>query len=301
MLEYIKKKGDIMRIRNFSKIDLYYFKEIIPDKKCINTEAILLLIPDKEKKYKVFKDFYIDEGPYFSNKLATINTLHDYKKEIGINELVYPEELVSVNNNIKGYLMEHIIGVNLSRSLRNHIVTLEEKIDFLKQVSYTLKKVKELRKIDDFKDFHIGDLHEDNILIDTDGKIHMLDMDSAKIGGNLPSPSKYLVNLKKKGILNSKYKLNSYDNEIIDPNEETDNYCFSIMLLNFLYQDNITLNSIEHINNYIDYLSEIGINKELVDIFYNLYTDKPNFNCSYFLDSINEKVYKKASEYKKGK
>ena len=129
----------------------------------------------------------------------------------------------------------------------------------------------------------------------------MLDMDSAKIGGNLPSPSKYLVNLKKKGILNSKYKLNSYDNEIIDPNEETDNYCFSIMLLNFLYQDNITLNSIEHINNYIDYLSEIGINKELVDIFYNLYTDKPNFNCSYFLDSINEKVYKKASEYKKGK
>lgn len=281
-----------MKIRNFSKIDLYNFKEIIPDRKCINTEAILLLVPDKENTYKVFKNFYIDEGPSFSNKLATINTLHDCKNDIGISELVYPEVLVSVNNNIEGYLMEHIIGVNLSRTLKNSIVTLEEKIDYLKQVSKVLKKVKKLRNQPDFKDFHIGDLHEDNIIVDTDGKIHFLDMDSCKIGGNIPSPSKYLVNLKKKEILNSKYKLDRYDKYIIAPNEETDNYCFSIMLLNMFYQDNITLNSVEYINNYLDYLESVGINKELINIFYNLYTDKPNLDCSEFLDTIDEKIYK---------
>ena len=290
-----------MKIRNFSKSDLYFFKEIIPDKDCVSVESILLLIPDKENEYKVFKNFIIDEGIYFSNKLATINTLHDCKKEIGINELVYPEELVSVNNKIEGYLMEYIKGINLSKIFKNSKVPLNEKKEYLKQINSILNRIKDLRKNEEFKDFHIGDLHEDNIIVDTNGKIHMLDMDSAKIGGNLPSKSKYLISLRKKEILNNKYKVNNYYDKRIEPNEETDNFCYTIMVLNLLYQDNISKLSIDNFYNYIDYLNEIGINKELIDIFYNLYTDKPNFNCSYFLDSINEKVYKKASEYKKGK
>ena len=281
-----------MKIRNFNKIDLYNFKEIIPDRNCINTEAILLLIPDKEKRYKVFKDFYIDEGPSWGNKLSTIITLHDCKDDIGINEFVYPEELCTVDGNLEGYLMEFIMGVNLSRILKNPIITLEEKICFLKQVSEVLKKVKKLRTCDDFKDFHIGDLHEDNIIIDTNGKVRFLDMDSSKIGGNLPSPSKYLVNLKIKGIINNKYVFDTFDKEIISPNEETDNYCFAIMILNLLYQDNITKNSVEYINNYLDYLRSNGINKELIDIFYNLYTNKSNLDCSEYLDTLDEKIYK---------
>lgn len=280
-----------MKIRNFNKTDLYNFKEIIPDRNCVSTEAVLLLVPDKEKRYKVFKDFFIDEGPSWSNKLATINTLHDCKNDIGIDEFVYPEELVAVNNNLEGYLMEYIMGVNLSRLLKNQVITMEEKIDLLKQVSYVLKKTKELRNQTDFRDFYIGDIHEDNIIVDKDCKVRFLDMDSSKICGNMPSPSKYLVNLRKKGILNSKYKLNSYDNYIINPNEETDNYCFSIMVLNMIFQGNITLNSIEYINNYLDYLRSNGINKELIDAFYNLYTDKPNVDCSEFLDILDENIY----------
>ena len=35
----------------------------------------------------------------------------------------------------------------------------------------------------------------------------------------------------------------------------------------------------------------MGINKELVDIFYNLYTNKSNIDCSEFLDTLNEKIY----------
>ena len=291
-----------MNVRNFKKIDLYNFKEILPNRNCVNTEAVLLLVPDKERRYKVFKNFYIDEGIYFSNKLATINTLYDYKKEIGINELIYPEELGSVDNRIEGYLMEFVMGVNLSNVLKNSKINLDEKIAYLKQVSNVLKKIKNLRKEEDFKDFHVGDLHEGNIIVDTDGQIRMLDMDSSKIGGNIPSASKYLVNLRKKGILNNKYKLDEYDNEIIAPNEDTDNYCFAIMLLNLFYQDNITLNSIEYINNYLDYLNSIGVNKELLDIFYNLYTDKSNLDCSELLDTIDNKFYragKKVYEYKK--
>ena len=292
-----------MNVRNFRKIDLYQFKEIIPSNEIINTEAILLLVPDKEKRYKVFKDFFIDEGPSWSNKLATINTLYDYRNDINIDEFVYPEELVSVDSNLEGYLMEFVMGSNLSRILRNSKITLEEKIDCLKQISVALNKLKELRKQDEFKDFHIGDIHEDNIIVDTDGKVRFLDMDSSKIGGNMPSPSKYLVNLRKKGIINNKYQLHDYDKNITIPNEETDNYCYSIMLLNMFYQANITLNSIEEINNYLDYLESIGINKSLINIFYNLYTDKTNLDCSEYLDSIDDKFYragKKVYEKKKG-
>ena len=121
-----------MKVRNFNKIDFYNFEEIIPDRNSISTEAILLLIPDKEKRYKVFKNFYIDEGASFSNKLATINTLHDCKNDINISEFVYPEELVTVDNNLEGYLMEFVMGNNLSRILKNSIITLDEKINYLK-------------------------------------------------------------------------------------------------------------------------------------------------------------------------
>ena len=141
-------------------------------------------------------------------------------------------------------------------------------------------------------------------MIDVDGKVKFVDMDSSKIGGNIPSASKYLVNLKNKGIINSKYKLDNYANYIIAPNDETDNYCFAIMLLNMLYQENITLNSIEYIYNYLDYLKSMGINKELIDIFYNLYTDKTNLDCSEYLDTLDEKIYKLDKytyENKKGK
>ena len=93
-------------------------------------------------------------------------------------------------------------------------------------------------------------------------------------------------------------------NKAIKANEETDNYCYSIILLNFLYQDNICKLSLDEFYNYIDYLNSIGINNNLINIFYNLYTNKSNENPVEYLDSLDNNCYKamkKIYEYKKGK
>lgn len=294
-----------MKIKNFSKREYNEFKELHID--TINTEAILYLIPSKDrwyKSYKLFKDFHINEGTTFSNKLATINTLHDYKKDINVDELVIPDELCSIDYNIQGYLMDFIRSNNLSKVLINKKVTLEEKIHYLKQIGNLLNKLKLLRKNNNFKDFYLCDLHEDNIVVDCDGKIRIVDLDSCKIGGNLPSPSKYLVNLRRKNIVNDKYKFDNYCDDLIAPNEETDNYCYNIILLNFLYQDNICKLNLDEFYNYLDYLSRIGIDKNLINVFYNLYTNKSNENPVDYLDYLDDNCYKamkKIYEYKKGK
>ena len=294
-----------MKVKNFSKREYNEFKELRVD--TINTEALLFLIPSKDrwnKSYKLFKDFYINEGTTFSNKLATINTLHDYKEDINIDELVIPDELCSIDYNIQGYLMNFIRSNNLSRVLINNKITLKEKINYLRQIGNLLNKLKSLRKNNELKDFYLCDLHEDNIVVDCDGIIRVVDLDSCKIGGNLPSPSKYLANLRRKNIINDKYKFDNYCDDLIAPNEETDNYCYSIILLNFLYQDNICKLSLDEFYNYIDYLNSIGIDNNLINIFYNLYTNKSNENPVEYLDSLDNNCYKamkKIYEYKKGK
>lgn len=285
-----------MIIKNFSKKE-FDGMEKLSTGKTISTEAELYLLLQKEnwrKKYKLFKKFYNTSGVIFSNKISTINTLIDFKNDINdyINELTIPESFVSINSKVQGYIMDYINGNNLSKLLYNSKISLKEKIEYLKQVGLVLKKMRTLRNIEDVEDFFLGDLHEDNIIVDEYGKIHIIDMDSCKIGGNLPSPSLYMSRLKRKKCFNNKYKFNDYCTEIINPNEDTDNYCFAMMLLNTLYQDNIASLSLEEFYNYLDYLDYIGIDKNLINIFSNLYTNKKNYNCVDFIDSIDDKAYR---------
>lgn len=285
-----------MIIKNFSKKE-FDGMEKLSTNKTVNTEAELYLLLQKEnwrKKYKLFKKFYNTSGVIFSNKISTINTLIDFKNDINdyINELTIPESFVSINSKVQGYIMDYINGNNLSKLLYNSKISLKEKIEYLKQVGLVLKKMRTLRNIEDVEDFFLGDLHEDNIIVDEYGKIHIIDMDSCKIGGNLPSPSLYMSRLKRKKCFNNKYKFNDYCTEIINPNEDTDNYCFAMMLLNTLYQDNIASLSLEEFYNYLDYLDYIGIDKNLINIFSNLYTNKKNYNCVDFIDSIDDKAYR---------
>ena len=285
-----------MIIKNLSKSEYKKMKKLNTNND-FNTEANLFLISSKEKwnkKYKLFKKFYVTHGSVFSNKISTINTLIDFKDTINsyVNELVMPEKFIAINSKVEGYMMDYIKGSNLSNLLYNSKINLKEKIYYLKQVGLVLNKIKALRNLEGIDDFFLGDLHEDNIIVDENGKIHIIDIDSCKIGGNIPSPSLYMSRLKIKKCFNDKYKFNNYCTHLINPNEDTDNYCFAMMLLNTLYQGNIANLSIDEFYNYLDYLNYIGINKNLIDIFSNLYTNKKNSNCVYFIDSIDDKAYR---------
>lgn len=66
---------------------------------------------------KLLKRFYITSGQSFNNKLQTIKTLIDYKEVINIKEMVLPEKIAVVDNQIVGYTMELVPSINLEQAL----------------------------------------------------------------------------------------------------------------------------------------------------------------------------------------
>lgn len=262
---------------------------------CLNTEAALYHFPQKSKwklEDKIFKHFYVTSGRDFSNKMYTINSLIDYRDEINIPELVIPDYILSINSHVEGYVMEYVNGVNLSEIIYNSKIDIKDKLNYLKQLSVLLEQMRLVRKYTSVDDFYIGDIHEDNIMIDQLGKIRIIDLDSCKILNNISSPTRYLQSMKRKNIINQKYQIDSFNPDVITPSDQTDYYCLMVLLLNTLYQDNITQLDMKDFYNYLDFLSSIGINQELIDSLSNIYTNKPNENIGYLIDSIGKEGYR---------
>ena len=67
----------------------------------------------RKRKY-VLKKLYHDEGEIFGNKLYTINALIDKRNEINMEELVMPEALGVVSQEIVGPIMPYVPSINLS-------------------------------------------------------------------------------------------------------------------------------------------------------------------------------------------
>ena len=79
------------------------------------------------------------------------------------------------------------------------------------------------------------------------------------------------------------------------PDENSDLYCYSIILLNFLYGTNVNNMNLNEYYTYLTYLSDIGIDKELIDIFANLLKAKQNQNPYHLLDTLSYEQIGKAS------
>lgn len=104
-----------------------------------NTEGKIYIYEDKDKWNKrihLVKKLYINSGPIFSNKLATINSLVDYQDDIDMPELVYPEKLLTVNREIVGFTMPYIPSTNLKEILTSSKTPAEVKIKYLKDIGY---------------------------------------------------------------------------------------------------------------------------------------------------------------------
>ena len=68
------------------------------------------------------------------------------------------------------------------------------------------------------------------------------------------------------------------------------------MILNFLYKNYVNNLSLEEYYEYLNYLESIGLNKELVDVFYCIVSNEENKNPSSYLESIDYKQLFMASE-----
>ena len=303
-----------MKTTNISKAKYEKLRKLQLPKNVTNTEGKLLLV-DLNGKQKVFKNLYRLKGPIFANKLYTLEMLNEYN-DILPNEFVIPDSLISVKGEINGFTIPYIRGINLSVILENTDIPNREKINYLKKVGEVLEKLNHVRKYTSLDNVFVNDLHSDNILIDSNKEIKFIDLDSSKISDNKPFPSKYLC----EGSLishlsHSKYPKYNKDSKVndkynyrkgfgfYDANENTDLYCYIIMILKFLYQSNINIMNITEYYDYINYLGKIGFNNNLINAFLKIVDNCDNENPMNSLNSLNDELIARASikVYKKVK
>ncbi len=266
----------------FSSLHQLYFPYL-------NTEGRLFVLNDN----LLFKRLYRDEGEVFGNKLLTLNTLIDNREILNDNNLILPEKIVLVDKKVVGFSMPYIKdNISLMVLLDDKGIALEEKVKYLKKVGNILENVQNVSK---FKDnFFLGDVQPTNFIIDSKdfklNDLYAVDVDSCRIGDNLPFPSHILTtnfNIRE----HKKYKLSK--NGLIEPNANTEWFCYNIMILNFISKFNINSLSESKFNDYIQYLEDIGLNKDLVNCFSKLYSkDENNINPRDMLDSIGENIDK---------
>ena len=262
-----------------------------------NTEGEILVYDDKDKwnkKTHIIKRLYINTGPVFSNKLATVNSVADLKDKIGIEEIVYPEKLLTVGGELKGFTMPYIPSVNLKEILYDPKTPVSVKIKYLKDIGTILEKMEEVRKYTDLKDFYLNDLHESNFIVDNDGVLRVIDIDSCKISGNMPFCSKYLFRGNASlTSLPGKYHLSQMPctGDFI-PNADSDLYCYIMTILTTIFGREAHRMPINTFYDYLEYLRKIGVSTELVDLISDIYTNKPNQTPKDLLDCLEPVFYR---------
>ena len=257
-------------------------------KEVFNTEAIIYDFRYKGEE-KVFKKLLNNMGVNLANKLYTLEMLDVNRKYLPEN-LCIPDYLTIVGGVVEGFTMPKIEGINFSTTLKNKNITIEEKIYYLKKIGELLHQLEQIRKYTPFNDFYLNDIHESNFIVNPYKKtITAVDLDSSRVCSKANFASRYLTPLALLNNVKDKYKIiedNSSSLGYVEADSNTDLYCYIIMILNYLYGENINNLNLEDFYNYLTYLEKIGINKELIEIFKNIVSNKDNENPYDVLDTL---------------
>lgn len=279
-----------MQIINMSKTKLNSLEPLILPKNVTSTECELFKYPYYGKE-KLLKKLHRTDGIIFANKLYTIGALNANKDSMPSN-FVLPESLVSINKKIEAFTMKYIKGINLSVILNNPDIIYEEKIHYLKSIGRILEQMQNIRKYTNLNNFYLGDIHEDNFLVERDKQeIYIVDLDSCKIAGNKSFPGRYLTNSSLIKYNNTKYQTLSQTDDLADYkiDENTDIYCYIIMILNYLYDGRVDRLSLDKFYDFINYLEDIKVNTELIECFNKIVVGGNNINPCNYLDTLTPK------------
>ncbi len=283
-----------MNIITLSKKQFEKLTPLTLSKEVINTEGKIYKFTYKRQE-KVLKKLFWQSGNIFANKLYTLEML-DTNHELLPHNFCIPDYLIAINHQIAGFTTPKIAGTNLATVLYDKRFTLQEQLFYLKKVGEILQEMKWIRTYTELTDFYINDLHEANFIADLEKKtLSVVDLDSSKIGSNLSFPARYLTSISLLNNIKGKYSIVNNINQpgYVIADENSDLYCYNIMILNYLRGENINNLSLEEFYNFLNHLDIIGINKELLDIFYKILSPSKNENPYLLLDSITEKhLYK---------
>jgi len=292
-------KGEFyMKVLNMSEKRFNELERFSLPNNVFNTEGQMFMLEDKKrwlKKMYLLKRLYKDRGTVFSNKLFTVSELIDKRDMIGIEELVLPEKLVAVNSEIVGFTVPFVENINFQTVLDSYEFTPEQKIKMFKEIGAILEKMREVRIYTSLNDFYLNDIHENNFILNRQtGRINVVDLDSCKINYNLTFGARYLSSFAPISSV-SKYKPSS---ELISVggeftiDENTEYYCYMVMILNYMLGMRITNFNIDEFYNYLTYLHSIGVSYELLEMFELIYVEKDNVNPYEYIDELASVVGK---------
>lgn len=278
--------------------------ETLPlDKRIYNTEAKMYRLNYFGKEL-VLKSLYQTSGFIFANKLYTIEMLDAYKYSLP-HSFCIPNYLVSVNKNVAGFALPFIHGENFNTVINDPGVSEEEKLYYYKKIGDLLEQLRNIRRYTSLKDIYLNDLHEANIMVNPcNREISIIDLDSCKIGSNCAFPSKYLNQgeMLDNKPFKYKYNIDNTGNGYLLANENSDIYCYILMLINYLLNDNMFRISEEEFIEFLNYLETIGFHKELLDCLCLITVDnKDNQNPRDYLDTITPKQITKARQFYVGR
>ena len=274
-------QGEKMKTIHINSRQLKKYKKLKLSKDIPNTESIIYEMSDN----KLLKVLFIKERESLASKLYTVSLLSDYEEKINIKELVIPQELVSIDGLVSGFTIPYIKGENLGEILKNPKVQTKTKIDLLKKIGLFIHKLEKSHAGN--INFNFGDLHPYNILVNKEG-LHFIDLDSSYLGTGYPQPGFYVSVSKELEKLPKKY--NQTEKGIVIPNDNTDLYCYNMMILEFIAKEKIYRLKEEELYDYLEYLREVGYCDRLLDSFQRLYTKANNINPYECIDTLDDKL-----------
>lgn len=286
-----------MNVINLSKNAIRELKYLPLSQHTINTEATIYKMKYQNQD-KILKSLYFLNGERFANKLYTVEMLN-YYKDILPTSFCIPDNIVTQDNKIIGFTLPYIEGKNLADILKEPQENYPDKLESLKKIGELLDQLNGIRKYSELKDLYINDLHESNFLISKNDSIKVIDLDSCKIKNNKPAPARFLRPNTLFATAKEKYNITSLntDDEYVTPSNDTELYCYNMMILNCLYGKNVNSMKVVDYYNYLSYLSYLKIDNNLLNSFQRLLTNCENTNPYPYLESLTqEQIYR--SNYK---
>ncbi len=252
-----------MNVVYFNKKNINKLKKLYLNTNIISTEAELLVTEGGD----LFKRFYVNEGEYFHKKLYTISSLNEHK-ELFDSSFVLPESLVSIGGKISGYTMPYIPGENFDNFLNNAKISEDIKVKYLKDAAIMMEKASIIREKAGLDNFYLGDIHSQNFVLGSDG-LKMIDMDSVRIGYMDGFPIKNSFPVRNFKLYN-KYIIKD---GVMLPNKASDTAMFNLMIINHLAGMDMQRKELEDYYDYLDYLKNMGLDKNIIKEFSNIYSE----------------------------
>lgn len=225
--------------------------------------------------------------------ISKVLFLNRYKNLMPSN-FVIPEFLVLLDNKDLYMAIDYINGNNLGDVLKDKNINICDKKIYLSYIGNILEEMRHMRENPLLSDFCLGDLHEDNFIV-SNKKLYTIDLDDAKIDSISPIASYLQVGSLFSYLHTDKYIIEDYNPYFVKYKVDynTDLYCYIMIILNFLYGDNVNNMNINDFYCYLDYLYKIGIDSSLLECFNSISSSDDNINPMNYIDSLtSNQIYR---------